>query len=51
MFPPLVREVQCIVGRDSTGDTSDRSRDRFCQADNRLVAELIYTCTGRKSGI
>lgn len=31
--------------------SNDRLRDRFCQADNRLVAELIYTCTDRKSGI
>lgn len=44
-FPPVVSLAR--IQRKS----NDRLHDRFCQADNRLVAELIYTCTGRKSGI
>lgn len=45
-FPPFPIALARIQRK-----SNDRLHDRFCLPDNRLVAELIYTCTGRKSGI
>lgn len=51
MFLPLPQCTASVSLARIQRKSNDRLHDRFCLPDNRLVAELIYTCTGRKSGI